>query len=90
MRQKKRSMRLRFFGVMLIERALNQAMAARRNRGVNAVGGEMLEDGVGIVSLVRAERFRVQALQQRQRLWAVTGLPVSRNRASEPKPSTRA
>ena len=45
--------------VIAIETALDTTMAARRDDGLDALIGEMLEDGIGIVGLVRTERRRL-------------------------------
>lgn len=41
---------------MTIEMALDTAMAARRDDGLDALIGEMPEEGISVVGLVRTER----------------------------------
>lgn len=69
---------------MGIEGALDQTVTTRGNDRLNALGTQVREEGIGVVSLVGTERVRLQIIQQRQSLRAVAGLP-----AGETKPRQR-
>lgn len=58
---------------MVIEMALDKAMAAWRNDRLNAVIGEVFENGVGVVRFIGTEPVRLQVPQQWQRLRTVAG-----------------
>jgi hypothetical protein len=68
---------------VVIERTLDEAMAARRNHRFDVVDGQMIEDGVGVVSLVGSERIRLQILQRCPRLRAVAGLAAGEGEAGQ-------
>ena len=71
------------FVLMAIEGTLNHSMDARGNHRVNAVRGQISQDGLGVVSLVSAERSGLQAVEQRQRLGAVAGLATGKGESSQ-------
>lgn len=54
-----------------VVRSLIDAVFFRRNDGVHAPGGGLLEDRVGIIALVRDEVIGVHALDQAARLCAI-------------------
>jgi len=58
---------------MLIETALNNAIAFWRNDRLNFMGSEMVDDRVSIVGFIRAQRTGQEITQQGERLRAVTG-----------------
>lgn len=68
---------------MPVEGALDSAMAARRDHRLDLVGGQMVEDGIGVVSLVGTHRMGLQALQQRQRLGAVASLAAGQSESGQ-------
>ena len=58
---------------MVIEMALDEAMATRRNDRLNAFIGKVVEDGVGVVRLIGTEPVWLQVSKQWQRLRTVAG-----------------
>jgi hypothetical protein len=72
---------------VVIERSLDAAMAPRRNDGFDIRGREMFEDGIRVVSLVRAERPWLQVQQQRQGLGAIAGFTAREAKSGgQPQP----
>jgi hypothetical protein len=66
-----------------IKRALNETMAARRDDGFNACRSEVFEESIGVVSLIRAERLRLQIPEQRQGLQTVAGFAPRQVKSGE-------
>lgn len=58
---------------MLVETALNNAIAFGWNDRLNFMGSEMFDDCVSIVGFIRAQRTGQEITQQGERLRAVTG-----------------
>ncbi len=73
--------------LMSIKWALDEAMTAWRNHRFDFVGGQIVDDGVGIVGLAALSEPGSERLEQRQRLRAIAGLTAGEGKAGQrPEP----